>query len=400
MGHDIATVVIECDNEAVRGQFEHLLASCSDFRVRPSRGQRPPDLLVLEYDETDPSRTFSTVKDVLGTDSRVEIFLTAATADPKLILEAFRAGVKEFLPQPIAESDLEGAVGRFLDRFRARPPSNGAKQGMVISVIGAKGGVGTSTVAVNLAVCMRQTHPDASTVLVDLNFYDDELAIFLDAKTPRGLRDLSGDVSRLDETMLESVLGKHESGLHLLSTGGYDELMGGRPVHGCVPRALDLLKGMFSYVFVDVGQVLEPSVKEALAHSDIIMIVTTLTVPAVRRLQQVVKLLRAPEFAHVSTQIVVNRYHANDQELLRQMEDMLQQKAAWLIPVDDHAANGSLNKGVPLAAFAPKTPITKEFLKHVALLRGTSSGGKNEKREGIFARWFPGLLGSAPTASP
>ncbi len=399
MGRDVASVVIECENAAVRGQFEHLIGSCSDFRLRASRGQRPPDLLILECDEADPSRTFSTVKSVLGADSNVEIFLTAPRADPQVILEAFRAGVKEFLPQPIAESELESAIARFLDRFRIKPPANGAKQGMVISVIGVKGGVGTSTVAVNLAVCMRQTHTEASTVLVDLNFYDDELAIFLDAKTPRGLRDLSGDVSRLDETMIESVLGKHESGLHLLSTGGYDELMGGRPAQGCVPRALDLLRGMFSHVFVDVGQVLEPSVKEALAHSDIIMIVTTLNVPAVRRLQQLVKLLQSSEFSQATIQLVVNRYHAGDQELLNQLEDVLQRKVSWIIPADDLNANGSLNKGVPLATYAPKAPITKEYLKQVAQLRGKATGGKTEKQDGIFARWFPGLLGNAPTAS-
>jgi pilus assembly protein CpaE len=399
MGTPVATVEIECGNTAVRGQFEHLLASCSDFRLRRARGHRPPDLLILECDATDPSRTFSTVKGILATDPHAEVFLTADHADSQLILEAFRSGVKEFLPQPIAEPDLEAAIGRFLDRFRARPPVNGPKQGTVISVIGVKGGVGTSTVAVNLAVSMRQTSPDSNPVLVDLNFYDDELAIFLDAKTPRGLRDLSGDVSRLDETMLESVLEKHETGLRLLSTGGYDELLGARPAPGCALRAIELLRGMFPYVFVDVGQVLEPSVRETLASSDLIMVVTTLTVPAIRRLQQLLKLLRTPEFSQATIQVVVNRYHATDQELLRHMEEVIQMKASWVISMDDTAANGSLNKGVPLVSFAPKAVITKEYLRQVARLIGTASVGKTEKQEGVLARWFPFLVGKAPTTS-
>lgn len=399
MGRDVASVVIECENAAVRGQFEHLIGACSDFRLRASRGQRPPDLLILEYEETDPSRTFSTVKSVLGADPSVEIFLTAPHADPQVILEAFRAGVKEFLPQPIAESELESAIARFLDRFRVKPPANGIKQGVVISVIGVKGGVGTSTVAVNLAVATGQPDQAAAAVLVDLNYYDDEVAIFLDAKMLRGLRDLSGDVSRLDETMIESVLETHGTGLRLLSTGGYDELQGGRPAQGCVTRALDLLKGMFPFVFVDVGQILEPSVKEALAHSDIIMIVTTLNVPAVRRLQELVKLLQSSEFSQATIQLVVNRYHAGDQELLNQLEEVLQRKVSWIIPADDLNANGSLNKGVPLTTYAPKAPITKEYLKQGAQLRGKATDGTTEKQDGIFARWLPGLLGNAPTAS-
>lgn len=396
---DAATVVIECDNAGVRRQFESLIASCAEFRLMPSKGRRPPDLLILECDEANPARTFAAIKGVLAEDSHVEIFLTAAQADSHLILEAFRVGVKEVLPQPITETDLEAAVGRFLERFRTRPPASGPKLGTVISVIGAKGGAGTSTVAVNLAVCARQVHPESSSALVDLNFYDDELSIFLDAKTPRGLRDLSGDISRLDETMLESVLAKHESGVSLLSSGGYDELMGGRPARGCAARALELLRGMFPYVFVDAGHILEPAVKEALGGSATIMLVTTLSVPAIRRAQQLLGLLHTPEFGHSKIELVVNRYHASDAELLRQTEDVLQQKATWLIPVDDLAANGSLNKGVPLTTFAPKAGITKEYLKHAGDLCGVVADRKGEKRGGLLARWLPSLIGNQPTHS-
>ena len=132
--------------------------------------------------------------------------MTASRTDPQVLLEAFRVGVKEFLPQPLTRQDVEPALARFEERFKGSAAEAMIKAGRVICVIGARGGVGTSTVATNLATAVQQARQRESVALVDLDMQGGDLGLFLDLHPSQGLQHLSKDISRLDETIVRSSL--------------------------------------------------------------------------------------------------------------------------------------------------------------------------------------------------
>jgi pilus assembly protein CpaE len=392
----LITVFIECKSSAVRHAFEEMFSRKPGYILTHAKQAGAADVLILELDEANPQRTFSSIRSTVSAASQTEVFLTTARTDPQTMLEAFRLGVKEFIPHPIDTQEMEAALRRFEERLQSRVPITERKAGKVISLIGAKGGVGASTVATNLAVSTKRVCPTKSIALVDLNIQNSDLTLFLDLTTSGGLRDLSQDLSRLDETILESVLVKHKSGMDLLPSG-YDGLDGMAPPSGCVTHTLDLMQSLYDLVFVDCGHTLDTT-KEALDFSSTIILVTTLNVPAVRRTKQLLDVFRDTHYKSKKLMLVVNRYSTRDEELLHHTEETLKHKIDGLIPNDYASTNRASNDGQPLTMLAPRAAITQWYLQQGAVFGGNdhedrheATDQKNTKRGSFFTRYLPSL---------
>src|SRR5690349_14727431 len=183
----LITVFIECKTDAVRHAFEETFARKPGYIVTQAKQAGAADVLILELDEANPQRTFSSIRSTVSAASQTEIFLTAGRTDTQIMLDAFRLGVKEFIPQPINAQEMEAVLGRFEERLSARVPTKERKAGKVVSIIGSKGGVGTSTVATNLAAGTKHTVPSKSVALMDLNLQNSDLTLFLDLPSSGGI---------------------------------------------------------------------------------------------------------------------------------------------------------------------------------------------------------------------
>jgi pilus assembly protein CpaE len=392
----LIAVSIDCRNDEARQTFEEIVSRRRDYLVTKGQGTGAVDMLLFELDEFRPQQSLAHVRGLLAASPDLEVFLTASRTDPQLILEAFRAGVKEFLPQPLTRQEVEPALARFEERLKGRASGMEGKSGRVVCVIGARGGVGASTVAANLAVSLQQTGSKESVALADLDMHGGDLGLFLDLHGGQGLQHLSKDISRLDETIVRSSLITHSSGLHLLVSGyeGFDEMVASP---GSTMRVLGLLRSMHRHVLVDCGHVLEPSVKEALDCADQILVVTTLSLPVIRRTKRLLQTLaRAPQSAG-KVSVVVNRYVSDQKDLLTETEDMLGVRVSGLIPNDYETARESIDHGKPLAMMAPKSSLGQWYRRGIdellaePTMNGTSPRKETDKKTSFLGRYLPGL---------
>lgn len=391
----LIAVSIDCQNDAARQTFEEIVSGRRDYLVTKGRGTGAADMLLLELDEFHPQKTFSHIRELLRSSPDLEVFLTASRTDPAALLEAFRAGVKEFLPQPLTLKDVEPALVRFEGRVSGRASSAASQSGRVVSVIGARGGVGVSTVVTNLAASVQQAGQLDPVALMDLDLHGGDLGLFMDIHPSQGLKQLSRDISRLDETIVRSSLAKHSSGLHLLGSGyeGFDEV---ESKGGSAMRVIGLLRSMHRHVFVDCGHMLEPAVREALDCSDRIIVVTALSLPAIRRTKRLLEVLASGQYPSGKVALVVNRYGSDQKDLLREAEGMLGVSMAGLIPNDYGTAGEALDLGKPLVFMAPKTTIGQWYLQEAERLIGdktaideTSSEKEVSKKASFFGRYLP-----------
>jgi pilus assembly protein CpaE len=388
----LIAVSIDCRNEAARQMFEEIVSRRRDYLITKGQGTGAVDMLLLELDEMRPQQTFTHIRSLLSASPNLEVFLTASRTDPQVLLEAFRLGVKEFLPQPLTRQDVEPALLRFEERFNGRASGSEMESGRVVAVIGARGGVGSSTVATNLAASTRQTKPREPVALMDLDLHGGDLGLFLDLRPPQGLKHLAQDISRLDETIVRSSLVTHGSGLHLLASGyeGFDEI---DPATGSTMRIIGLLRSMHRHVFVDCGHVLEPAVKEALDCSDQIVVVTTLSLPVIRRTKRLLGILGAAHYPAGKVVVVVNRYVNEQKELLSETEDMLGVRVEGLIPNDYETAREAIEHGKPLVTMASRSTIGQWYLGEADRLiaekvsvNGTAAGKGQSKAAWFFGR--------------
>src|SRR4030095_7646706 len=236
----------------------------------------------------------------------------------------------------------ERALARFEERFSAKVAQSDRPLGRVVSVIGARGGVGVSTVATNMATSVQQARKGESVALMDLDLHGGELGLFLDLHARQGLKHLAKDVSRLDETILRSMLVQHSSGLQLLASG-YAAFEDTEYVHGSTMLVIGLLRSMHSHIFIDCGHILDPAVKEALDYSDQVVVITTLSLPAIRRTKRLLEAFAAAQYPADKVRVVVNRYTSSQKDLLSETESMLAVRMAGLIPNDYGTASEAID---------------------------------------------------------
>lgn len=390
----LIAVSIDCRNDAVRHSFEQMLSTRLGYLVTKGQGTGSLDMLVLELDESRPQQTFTRVRELLGTSPNLEVFLTASRIDPQVLLEAFRVGVKEFLSQPLARQEMESALARFEERFSAKVAQSDRPLGRVVSVIGARGGVGVSTVATNMATSVQQAGKGESVALMDLDLHGGELGLFLDLHASQGLKHLAKDLSRLDETILRSMLVQHPSGIQLLASG-YEAFDDTEYVHGSTMRVIGLLRSMYGHIVIDCGHILDPTVKEALDYSDQVIVITTLSLPAIRRTKRLLDAFTAAQYPADKVTVVVNRYTNDQKDLLNETESMLAVRMAGLIPNDYGTASEAIDHGKPFTIMAARTSIGQWYLRGSRQLISGKSGKNTPKDEGkktsFFGRYLPTL---------
>jgi pilus assembly protein CpaE len=357
----LIAVSIDCRNEAARQTFEEIVSRRRDYLITKGQGTGAIDMLLLELEEGRPQQTFTHIRSLLSASPNLEVFLTASRTDPQVLLEAFRLGVKEFLPQPLTRQEVEPSLLRFEERLSGRVSGSEMESGRVVAVIGARGGVGSSTVATNLAASIQLTKKHEPVALMDLDLHGGDLGLFLDLRPSQGLKHLAQDISRLDETIVRSSVAKHVSGLHFLASGyeGFDEIA---PALGSTMRVIGVLRSMHRHVLVDCGHVLEPAVKEALDCADQIIVVTTLSLPVIRRTKHLLTALAAAHYPPGKVTVVVNRYVNDQKDLLGQTEGMFGMRVGGLIPNDYETTREAIDHGKPLTMIASRTLIGQWYL--------------------------------------
>jgi pilus assembly protein CpaE len=297
-----------------------------------------------------------------------------------------RMGVKEFLAQPLSETDLGEALGRFKGRQSAAREAASQKSGRVISLFGSKGGVGTTTIAVNLAVALNKSTETKSVVLIDMNTLFGEIPLFLEMAPKFHWGEITKNIERLDETFLNNVLTRHRSGIQVLPSPAY--LNGHvRPTPETMSKLLALMRRMFDYVIVDAGQSTNDTTLKVLEISDTLLLVTILSLPCLANANKMIKSLTDLGYvANERIRVVLNRHIRKGDISIEDAEAGLGKKLFCTIPNDFTATMAAINNGKPLLDIAPKADISKSFVELASMLvkTGESAGGGAKKKLPLF----------------
>ena len=351
---------LELGDSDLERQLREILASDENLQVLDDDDASFVHVVVVALDTADPESTFGKIPQFRETYPDSELCLTASDADPKFLLRAMREEVQEFLPQPLDSSDVLAAFTRLSVRAAARQAASGGKRGRIICVAGGKAGVGTTTVAVNLAAALQSVTKEKTIVVVDLNLRDPDVPSFLDMNPLRGLLDIDADLSRLDDSFLLGVVSRHSSGLYVMPLGQVD--VGGAYLSPeCVEATLTLMREMYDIIIIDCGHVVEGATQLAVGFASHSILVTVTGVPAVRRTKKMIgafgtvaELRSGEQFS-----LVLNKVSARDEEIVGDVGRTLGVKPELELPDEPELANTAMNEGTPLAAGTPRRPLAK-----------------------------------------
>ena len=352
-----------------------------------------PDVVVVDI-RADASSGMAVVERLRASHPAVAIFAIAASAEPDLILQAMRAGANEFFPWSAdgqtqagrtVEEAFQGAVRRTAARRDAA--TAGARQPCVTHVfVGAKGGAGTTTVAVNCAVDIAHI-AKRSTLILDLKPCLGEVALFLGVRPRFTVLDAIENLHRLDKDFLRELVVKHKSGLDIMA--GTDQFDRPSPQDaGAIEELLRVLARMYDYIVIDAGNMINSFSVAGLYAADTVFLVTNPDVPSIRNAQRLVDRVRQLGAGSERVKILLNR--ASEQHLIapKQIETALGYAIHHTFPSDYRAVSTALNSGVPLA-LANHSDLASQFGLFTRHLLGMQDEGKQEPEK---RKTFLGLL--------
>ncbi|PKN09995.1 MAG: histidine kinase [Deltaproteobacteria bacterium HGW-Deltaproteobacteria-8] len=327
------------------------------------------------------------------------VILIGPAPAPELLLSAMRAGISEYLPEPAAEADLRAALERVRQRrgllapAMSSPQAEGQAQGQagrIVLVLGAKSGIGTTTVAVNLADALSR-QGSGRTALVDLAQPQGETPIFLDLEHSYTWADVAANIGRLDATYLESVLARHHSGLAVLPAPEFSAEAALDPA--VLRRILELLRRSYAQVVIDAGTGAGTdqgeAILEALDMADDVLLVLDLSLPCLARAKRFLEAVRATQ-PHLlpRLRLVANRKTSESDIGTGEAEGILQQPVAWAVANDYKSALAAINQGKTLTEADPRSALAKGFAAMARdLCRDTSTQAAPDKAAGsLWAR--------------
>src|SRR3954451_19956019 len=307
----------------------------------------------------------------------VSVILMRQRVDTAILAEALRSGMREV----VEERDLIGlgeAVRRAHQVYRAvtGPSSTGDNQptGRLMTVFSPKGGVGKTTIAVNLAVALA-TREKFRVCLVDLDLGFGDIAITLQLFPARTIADAVALESDLDFSMLEPLLTPHRRGFSTLVAPVQPDAKDSIPA-SLIARILSVLKANFDYVIVDTAPAFDEHVLQAFDETDELLLVTTLDVPTLKNVKIACETLDLLNFPKPRRHLVLNR--ADDKVGLSadKVEATLDMKIAQAIPTSAEVANAT-NPGEPIAASHPKHAVSQAFKRLADAVTGVHSGTRS-----------------------
>ena len=312
-----------------------------------------PDLVIVDI-RSDASSGMAAIERLRASSASLGIFAVAAAAEPELILQAMRAGANEFFPWNAAEGSpqarateesFHGAVRKTAARREAA--SAGAKPPCVThAFLGAKGGAGTTTVAVNCGVELARL-TKRPTLVVDLKSCLGEVALFLGVRPRFTVLDAIENLHRLDKNFLTELVAKHKSGLDILA--GSEQF--DRPNAQDAPALEELLRVLaktYDYVIIDAGNVINTTSTAALYAADTIFLVTNPDVPSIRNAQRLVDRVRQLGAGSERVKVLLNRVSDNHLIAPKQIETALGYGIHHTFISDYRTVSTALNSGVPL----------------------------------------------------
>jgi pilus assembly protein CpaE len=326
------------------------------------------DLIILPVDDISPAELVSLEREIRK-DPNTSVIATAFAAEPDLIVRAMRAGVHEFLLNPPKTEELAGSVERLMRRTRAE-----TEQGELIAVYSGKGGLGSTSITVNLAQAFASIRKDSRVAIVDLVVTGGDVRVFLNLKPTYDISHLIAKGSQVDAELLNSVLTPCPGGVWALPTGDIPEDQDMFD-SAAVNSVLTLLRQHFAVTVVDCEHHLSEGTLAALDAADRIVLVTQLSVPALRSTQRSLAVCRRLGYDDSKLCVVINRYQSGDVLPVKDAEDLLQAQIYWKLPNDYRLSAASLTRGVPVTLEDPNAKLARSYADLVKKLSGTTTSG-------------------------
>lgn len=305
----------------------------------------------------------------------IQVVMMSVQGEADYLRRSMLAGAREFLIKPFSGEELVNSIHRVHQFASTRrvmmpqapttvdtglPPPPPPKGGKVIAVYGAKGGCGTSTVAVNLAVALREETKER-VALVDAAFEFGDISVFLNLPNNRTIADLAGEKVEIDEDLLNGTMISHPSAVKVLLAPPRPELAELiKQEH--LRRTMDILWNAYDYIVIDLWKSFRESTIFFLDVADTILLVSTTDIPSIKNAKLFFELTEKLAYPDSKIKFVLNKEDGRSGINPKDIEASIKHPISGIIPKDERTTLVAINRGMPFVTAQKNLPISQALL--------------------------------------
>jgi pilus assembly protein CpaE len=358
--------------------------------------QSMPDLAVVALD-ADKNKALAMIGQLSVEHPKLPIL--TISHDHQALLQSLQRGAKYFLTHPVGLEDMLDALRRIgTDLGDSSVPGapgiqgGGNRYGTTVAVLGSRGGVGCTSLAVNLAATLA-TDPTHAVALIDLDLAlgDADIALETTGIDNISIADLARNIERLDMNFLRRAMVRHDpTGLAILRHPL--EIADVGMIHeGHVERVLNLLKISYSHLVLDLSKSLLPTDLMALRLCDLILLVAQLELSSLRNVVRLIHSFGGEEHLAEKVRVVINRVGSESVEegiSLKKAEEVIGKPIFWQVPNDTKAVIAGRVAGAPLVKHNPKSRAQQAILGLAQTISGKAPKGSSTQIPAAKKGWF------------
>jgi pilus assembly protein CpaE len=339
-----------------------------------------PHIVILDMGD-DPEWDIRSAGAIASGVPRAALVGIGPELDGVRLLDAMRAGVVEYVPDPVDPTSIHEALGRVLRRSGWAGSRERRGEGKLLAFFSPKGGSGSTTVVTNVGIELHRL-TGRKTLLVDLDLELGEIASLLGVRPRFNFVDLVRNIYRMDADLLSSYIESHKSGVQVLSAP-FEPEIGHEVGAEEITQALGLLRSHYDYVLVDISKSLGAPARAALKAADQIYVVSNADVPSLRNLKRCMSILDGITAGDEERlRLVVNRFSGKGLVDLKDIEETVGLEVYWTLTNDFETVITSISAGQPLV-LEGSSRYAKELK---ALARDIAGGAQGETKASLADR--------------
>ena len=384
---DKISVLVVDDIPEMRENIRKLLAFENDIEVVAVAGngkdaiecarQYKPNVILMDINMPDMDGITAAELIVQAVPS-AQVIMVSVQSEADYLRRAMLVGARDFVTKPFSADELISTIRRVhktgLLRAQSAPqpgsmtpgglpgPIRPKKEGRVVAVFGTKGGIGTSMIAVNLAIGLSRN--DHKVAVLDASLHFGDVGVLLNLQAARSIADIIQIIADLDADLIESMLTPHTSGIRALLAPGRPE-MAELVTAEHLKAILAEMRGMFDFVVVDTTRSLKDDILAVLDMADRIVLLGTADIPSIKNARAFFEIADALSYTADKIVFVLNKVDRRNVISAKDIETHIKHPVAAQLPMDEATAVSSVNKGVPFVADprARTTPLAQAVLQ-------------------------------------
>jgi pilus assembly protein CpaE len=340
--------------------------------------EKLPDVFLVSVEEP-VARALQTIESLADAIPGAPTIVYSTMADAAAVRRAMVAGARDYLIKPVKSEELMRSIHGVLEqeerkRMRlAGQTTETAAHGTVVTVFGAKGGIGKTTIATNLATALVRT-TGSTVVLVDMDTRFGDVAIMMDVAVEQSIADVARHLDEMDRDKIRDYLVQHHSGAYVLPAPLHpSEWRNLTPQH--IERVIELLAQSHDYVIIDTPGTFNEIIAATLEQASLILLVTSMDIASIKDTALALEMLRAASVSEDKVKLLIN--HCTSANSLREddVQRVLEYEVFWRIP-HDLAVSSSTQLGQPIVLTRPYARVARSITDLAYAL----SGNRPERR--------------------